>query len=100
MNGEQKAVINKADAGGLRVDKNTVIQRIAKIDYHHFPGTCHTVCCITMKNGHTIVGDSACVDAKNFSLATGKHWAYESAVGKACDKESYLLSQRLFTFGE
>jgi hypothetical protein len=39
-----------------------------------------TFCVLTLYNGHTIVGKSACVSAKNFDAALGRKYAREDAI--------------------
>lgn len=50
--------------------------------YHLFPGTTLTVCCLTLKNGFTTLGNSVCVDPNNFDKEEGKRIAREEAVLK------------------
>lgn len=62
---------------------------------HRFPGTTVTVCCITLKNGFTVVGESACADPANFDAELGERIARENAADKIWALEGYLLRQRL-----
>lgn len=55
---------------------------IAKADYHHFPGTQSTVCCITLINGTTVIGDSACASPENFNAGVGEEVAFKEARNK------------------
>jgi len=48
-----------------------------------------------MENGFTVQGMSACVDAANFDLKIGRHWAREEATRKIWPLEGYLLKQRM-----
>lgn len=61
-----------------------------------FPGTTHTVCVLTLKNGFTVTGESACIVPENFDADRGR----EVALGKARDKvrmlEAYLTRQRIY----
>lgn len=63
--------------------------------YHVFPGSQLTVCCLTLANGFTVTGESACVSPENYDAELG----HRIARGKARDKiwalEGYLLKQRL-----
>lgn len=63
--------------------------------YHVFPGTTLTVCCLTLKNGYTVTGEAACADPDNFNEVTGKHYARKDAIRKLWPLEGYLLCQRL-----
>lgn len=80
-----------AAAKGPRVTSSDVYAAIVSDQYHHFPGTTHTVCCLTLKNGHTVVGDSACVIPANFNEEIGRQLAYEKAVDKVWEVLGYEL---------
>ena len=69
---------------------------IAKADYHVFPGTTVTVCCLTLQNGFNVVGESAAVSPENFDADIGKEVAFNKARDKVWALEGYLLKQRLF----
>lgn len=77
-------------------DVNKVIK---KEQYHHFPGTTMTVCCLELQNGFTVTGESACVNPDDFNEAVGKRYAREMAVGKVFDCEAYMMKQKHFCFG-
>lgn len=64
--------------------------------YHVFPGTTVTVCCITLRNGFTVVGESACADPANFDEDLGRKIAYDNARNKIWQLEGYLLRQSLY----
>lgn len=55
---------------------------IKDVQYKHFETTTVTVCCITCKNGYSIVGDSSCVNKDIFDTELGKKYAYEDALNK------------------
>jgi len=54
-----------------------------------------TVCMLSLENGYTIKGISACVDASNFNIDLGRNYAYEDAIRQIWPLEGYLLAQRL-----
>lgn len=66
----------------IKVTPEDITNCIDKIQYHVFDGTTVTVCCITMKNGFTVTGESACVDPENFNAQIGKDIAYKNAENK------------------
>lgn len=72
---------------------NTLIK---KIDFHVFPDTCLTVCCLTLKNGYTVSGTSACASPENFNQQIGQDIAYANARQEIWALEGYLLKQRLY----
>lgn len=63
--------------------------------YHVFPGTTTTVCCLTLKNGFTVVGESACASPENFDEELGRKIAYKNAREKIWQLEGYLLRENL-----
>jgi Phage protein (N4 Gp49/phage Sf6 gene 66) family len=45
---------------------------IAQEQYHVFEGSQLTVCCLTLQNGFTVVGESACASPANFNAELGQ----------------------------
>jgi hypothetical protein len=68
---------------------------IAKEQYHVFEGSCLTVCCLTLQNGFTVTGESACASPENFDVDIGIKIARSNARDKIWALEGYLLKQRL-----
>lgn len=68
---------------------------IAGEEYHVFNGVL-TVCCLTLINGFTVTGESACVSPENFDAELGRQIARDNARDKIWQLEGYLLRQRLF----
>ena len=66
-------------------------------DYHLFPGTTTTVCCLRLENRYTAIGESACVSPENFDEELGRKIARENAKQKIWALEGYLLRQKLHT---
>lgn len=52
-----------------------------------------TVCVLTLVNGFTVTGESACVDPANFNQERGREYAYANARNKIWVLEGYLLKQ-------
>lgn len=63
--------------------------------YHIFPGTTLTVCCLTLRNGFTVTGESAAASPANFDAEIGKKIARENARQKIWALEGYALRERL-----
>ena len=97
MNNEQ-AIEKEINEKGLTAPRITP-QRIDKVivgeDYHVFPGTCLTVCCLSLKNGFTVTGESACASPENFNVELGQKIAKENARQKIWALEGYALRERL-----
>ncbi|RVK75439.1 hypothetical protein CN154_15155 [Sinorhizobium meliloti] len=69
---------------------------IAAENYHVFPGTTLTVCCLVLANGYYVTGESAAASPANFDQEIGRRIARENARQKIWGLEGYLLRQRLF----
>lgn len=63
---------------------------IGNVDYHKLTGTL-TVCVITLKNGFTVTGESACVSPENYDKVIGEKIAFENAREKIWLLEGYRL---------
>ena len=69
---------------------------IADERYHMFPGTTLTVCVLVLRNGFTVLGESAAASPENFDAEVGRKIARENARQKIWMLEGYLLRERLF----
>ncbi len=72
---------------------------IAGEDYHVFPGTTLTVCCLTLANGFNVTGESAAASPENFDEEIGRKIARGNARDKIWQLEGYLLKQKLWRNG-
>lgn len=54
------------------------------------------VAIVTLQNGYTVTGKSACADPANFDLDLGKKLAFDDAVRAVWPLEGYLLRERLY----
>ena len=78
-----------------RLTPESIEAVITSEDYHIFPGSQLTVCCLTLKNGFTVTGESACASPENFNEEIGRKIARQKAVEKIWSLEGYLLKERL-----
>ena len=79
-----------------RLTPELIDDKIASVEYHVFPRTCLTVCCMTLENGFTVTGESACASPANFNELIGQDIAFDNAREKIWMLEGYLLKQRLY----
>ena len=79
-----------------RLTPELIDNAIKSEDYHVFKGSQLTVCCLTLKNGFTVTGESACVSPENFDIEIGRKIARGNARDKIWVLEGYLLKQVLF----
>ena len=86
------------------IDKGLTAPRITPADidraivaeaYYVFPGTTLTVVCLTLLNGFTVVGESACASPENFNAEIGRRIARENAVAKVWPLMGYELRSKL-----
>lgn len=79
-----------------RVTPQRIEDVIVGAEYHVFPGSQLTICCMTLFNGFTVTGESACASPENFDAEIGQRIARENAKQKIWALEGYLLKEQLF----
>lgn len=95
---EKQEMIDMVNAAGKTAPKLTVEyinSRIVNVQYHVFPETVLTVCCITLKNGFNVIGTNSPVSKDNWIEEIGKKESYRKAVDQIWELEGYLLTERL-----
>lgn len=91
---DEIATENEIQAKGLtapRITPDMLDAEIVGEDFHVFTGSCLTVCCLTLRNGFTVTGESACASPENFNEELGQ----KIAKANARDKIWPLLGFRL-----
>ncbi len=78
-----------------RITPDRLEEVIVSEQYFVFPNTTFTACLLTLENGYNVLGESACVDAKNFNADIGRKIARENARNKIWPLEGYLLRQSI-----
>lgn len=68
---------------------------VVEEQFHHFPNSRVTVCCITSINSHEFVGVAICGEKDRFEITTGRRIAREKALSNLMEMERYLMRQRL-----
>jgi hypothetical protein len=94
----EQEIENEIQEKGLtapRITPGRIDEVIAKEDYHVFEGSQLTVCCLTLENGFTVTGESACASPENFNVEIGQKIAKENARNKIWALEGYALKQKL-----
>ncbi len=64
--------------------------------YTNLPDGRTVICQLTLKNGFTVDGKSACVSKDNFNQEIGNKIARENAREKIWELEGYLLKEKLY----
>ena len=92
---EVEKVIKDKGLTAPRVTSADIDAAIVEEEYRVFFDRA-TVCCLTLKNGFTVTGESAVVDPRNFDKGLGRRIAKDHARDKVWQLEGYLLQQRLY----
>lgn len=87
--------IQQKNLDAPRLSPEDINSAIVKADYYVFPGTCVTICLLTLVNGFNVTGESACASPANFDEKIGQDIAFENARQKVWQLEGYLLKERL-----
>ena len=79
----------------ISLDEEKLESLVDRVYYHRVPNTTVTICAITLKNGFTVVGESACIDPNNFDQVIGQQVAYNNAFEKIWQLEGYRIKSQL-----
>lgn len=82
------------------VTTQMVDDEIEDAQYFHFRGTTVTVCCLTLVNGFTVVGKSACANPKNFEVKLGEQLALDDARQQVFALLGFRLRDEMMNVGE
>lgn len=94
MDQETKQLRNK-------VSLQDILGKIKHTQYIALADGRSTLCVVNTENGFTVVGKSACVDAREYNKALGEKYAFEDVVEQMWELEGYLLKQeRYIALGE
>lgn len=78
-----------------RLTPDLIESKIVKEEYFRLTDVL-TVCVLTLENGFTITGESACASPENFNEEIGNKIARQNGKEKIWVLEGYLLKQKLF----
>lgn len=78
-----------------RITPEIIEGKIKSEQYHVFEGSTFTACLLTLENGFTVFGESACASPENFDPEIGRKIARENAKNKIWALEGYLLKEQL-----
>lgn len=96
----EKEIENEIQEKGLNAPRLTpdhIDSVIIGETYTNLPDGRTVVCQLTLKNGYTIDGKSACVSKENFNQEIGNKIARQNAREKIWELEGYLLKEKLHT---
>lgn len=98
MSKDEKAIeaeIQTKRPPARRITPGMLDAEIAAEDYHVFPGSCLTICALTMQNGFVVTGESACAIPANFDAEIGRKIARENARQKPWPLLGFRLRDQL-----
>jgi hypothetical protein len=98
MSKDEQAIEAEIQAKNLnapRLSPEKIDAAIVDEDYYVFPGTTLTVCCLKLRNGFTVTGESAAASPENFNVEIGRKIARSNAREKIWALEGYLLREKL-----
>ena len=78
-----------------RITPAIIESKIKSEQYHVFEGSTFTACLLTLENGFTVLGESACASPENFDAEIGRKIARDNAKSKIWALEGYLLKEQL-----
>ena len=73
----------------------SLIESVVVDTAYHILTDVLTVCVLTLRNGFTVTGESACASPENFDQEIGEQISYKQALDKVWMLEGYLLKERL-----
>jgi hypothetical protein len=100
MSKDEQAIEAEIQTKGLtakRITPEMIDDEIAGQDFHVFPASCLTVCCLTLKNGYTVTGESACASPENFDVVIGCKIARANAREKIWPLLGFRLRDELMS---
>jgi hypothetical protein len=80
----------------MQITLDHIYKKIKGEIYVVLPDGRTTICQLTLQNGYTVNGTSACVDAKNFDRDIGRRYAFQDAIRHIWPLEGYLLAEKIF----
>lgn len=98
MSRDEQAIEAEITEKGLtakRITPDMLDAEIAAEDYHVFPDSCLTVCALTLRNGFTVTGESACASPANFNEEIGQKIARANAREKLWPLLGFRLRDEL-----
>lgn len=78
-----------------RITPEIIESKIISEQYHVFPNTTFTSCLLTLENGFTVHGESACASPENFDAELGRKIARDNAKNKIWMLEGYVLRENI-----
>ena len=91
---ELEEELNKKGLNAPRLCPADIDNVIVSKTFTNLPSGKCMICEITLKNGFTVRGESACVSPANFNQEIGEKISFEDARSKIWGFEAYLLQEK------
>ncbi len=88
--------IKEKELNAPRLSPEKIDAVIVSETYTKLPSGKCLICELTLTNGFTVRGESACVSVANFDMGVGMKISKQNARDKVWGFEGYLLQQRVF----
>lgn len=98
MSTDEAAIETEIQDKGLNAPRITpadLDNEIVAEQFHVFDGTTLTVCCLTLRNGFTVTGESAAASPENFNEELGQKIARANARDKIWPLLGFRLRDQL-----
>ena len=96
---EEELKAHQKTIGGKRVTQDDVMANIKMAQYIVVPGSQLTLCVLTLQNGFTVTGESACADPSMFDKEIGERISRDNAIKKIWPLMGYSLKQEIYLAG-
>jgi hypothetical protein len=80
---------------GERITKEYMASRITETKFISIPDTTVIICNITLDNGYSVRGESACVDPANYNVEIGQRISYDQAFSKLWPLFGFMLAENI-----
>lgn len=78
-----------------KITEEMIDDAIVRVQYHVFPGTQLTICCIHMRNGWTVTGESVALNPAAFDARMGEKVSFHKARDKVATFLNYSMKERM-----
>ena len=95
----EQSIEQEIQSKGLNAPRLTpedIDKAIVSETYTNLPDGRTVICQLTLRNGYTVDGKSACVSKENFNQEIGNNISRQNAREKIWELEGYLLKQKLY----
>ena len=92
---EVEQMIQDKNLNAPRVTPEDITDAIVSAAYYVFPGTQTTICLLTLTNGFTVTGESACASPENYDEEVGNKIARDAAKDKIWELLGFALKEKL-----